>query len=169
MSGIPASVSAEGTRRVVFVEGGVADRSAVTLGEVAGGDELSCYLTGQGWQPTRDQASIADDRYCASQSFERPGRKSAGLTLQYVWNGAEPGDDVARLTLTAGVSGDLVHILQKPEDEDNFTVGDFYEVWPIVAGEQVVMPPEQNSVDRIQQKVFVTGPVSGIHELVSGS
>lgn len=166
---LPASVSVEGTRRVVFIEGGVADIDNITITEVDSGDNVSCYITGSGWQPSRDQQVIADPRLCSSQDFERPGRKSASLTLQYTYNLGTPADDEARLALVEGASGVLVNVLQKPEDDEDIEVGDWYEAWPVSLGEQQPLPPEANSVDRINQRAFVTGPVSAISQIVSGS
>jgi hypothetical protein len=166
---LPASVPVEGTRRVVFIEGGVADLEAITLGEINSGENVSCYLTGTGWQPTRDQQVISDTRLCTTQDLQRPGRKSAGLTIQYTYNVNEPTDDEARLALTEGSEGVLVNIVQKPEDEDSIEVGDWYEAWPVVLGQQQVMPSEANAIDRIQQVAFVTGQVSPLSQVVAGS
>jgi hypothetical protein len=166
---LPASVPVEGTRRVVFIEGGVADVEEITLTEIESGDNISCYVTGNGWQPTGDQAIIPDARLCSTQDFQRGGRKTKGLTLQYTYNLNDPTDDEARLALLEGASGVLVNILQKPEDEDEIEVGDWYEVWPVTLGEQMPMPPETNAIDRISQIAFVTGTVYRFGQIVAGS
>lgn len=166
---LPASVSVEGTRRLVFIPGGVADVEAITLPEVESGDNVSCYVTGNGWQPSGDQAVIQDPRLCSSQDFERPGRKTKSLTIQYTYNLGTPSDDEARLALVEGTEGVFVNVLQKPEDEDDIEVGDWYEAWPGTLGEQMPMPPETNAIDRITQRVFVTGTVAKFHQIVAGS
>lgn len=166
---LPASVPVEGTRRVVWIPGGVADINAITIGEVASGTDVSCYITGAGWQPTGDQAVIPDPRLCTSQDLERAGRKTKSLTIQYVYNLNEPTDDEARIDLVEGTAGVLVNVLQKPEDEDEIAIGDWYQGWPVSLGEQMPMPPETNAVDRLSQKCFVTGAVSSIEQLVAGS
>lgn len=169
MKTLPASVPVEGTRRVVFITGTVEDIESITAGEIASGTDVSCYITGSGWQPTGDQATIADPRLCSSQDFERPGRKTKSLTIQYTYNLAEPTEDEARVDLAEGTEGILVNILQKDEDEDDIEVGDWYEAWPVKLGEQMVMPPETNAIDRITQRAFVSGDVAKFHQIVAGS
>jgi hypothetical protein len=169
---LPASVPVEGTRRVIWIPGGVADQDAITLGEIASGTDVSCYITGNGWTPTGDQAVIPDPRLCSTQDLQRGGRKTKGLTIQYVWNEAEPTDDEAHLDLIEGTAGVLVNVLQKDEDEEEYLAGDPYQAWPVTLGEQWLLPPETNAIDRISQLCFVTGKVtvlSPIPVLVAGS
>ncbi len=166
---LPASVPVEGTRRYVWIEGGPADINAITLTEINAGDDVSCYITGDGWQPTGDQAFITDSRACTTQDIQRFGRKTKGLAIRYVYNLNDPTDDEARLALTEGASGVLVSILQKPEEEDEYEVGDWYQAWPATLGEQTVMPAETNAVDRINQQVAVTGKVTGFRQVVAAA
>lgn len=166
---LPASVPVEGTRRVVFIPGGVDDLNEITLGELTSGTDVSCYLTGDGWQPTGEQAFITDARLCTTQDIQRFGRKTKGLTIRYVYNLNSPEDDEARLALEEGTDGVLVNILQKPEDDEDFEVGDWYQAWPATLGEQLPMPPETNAVDRINQQIAITGKVTGFCQIVAGS
>ena len=167
MSELPQSVVSDGTRRALFLPA-VAVPDAVTVAEATAGDNISCYLTGQGWQPTEDQANIPDTRLCSSQSFEKPGRKTKSLTLQYVINLSSAPDDEARLALGEGTSGFLLHILQKAEEDGiDPEVGDWYELWPATMGDPMVMPSEENSVDRVSQRAFVTGPVVKFAQIVA--
>ena len=166
MANIPASVPVEGTRRVVFCPT-VADINAITVSEIEAGKLIGCYVTKTGWQPSSDQASIVDGRLCSSQDFEQPGKKTKQLSLQYTFNLGTPEDDEARIALAEGTTGVLVNVLQKEEAEEAFVVGDWYEAWPVKCGEQQVMTVEENAVDRIQQKQFVTGPVAQFKQLVA--
>lgn len=168
MSDVSTSVVSDGTRRVLILPA-VADPAAVTLAEATAGDNISCYLTSTGWQPTEDQASVPDDRLCSSQSFERPGRKTKSLNVQYVFNLASAADDEARLALPEGTSGYALHVIQKAEEDGVAPeTGDWYELWPITAGDPMVMPSEANSVDRISQRLFVTGEVVKFEQIVAG-
>lgn len=163
---LPASVPVDGTRRVIFINT-AANADAVTVVEANAGVELGCYLTGDGWVPAGEQATIVDGRLCSTQDFEQPGRKSKQLSTRYVFNLQNPTDDLARLTLSEGTTGILLNVLQKPEAEgDTITDDDWYEAWPIKAGEQMVMAAEANAVDRIEQKLFVTGEVSKFKQFV---
>lgn len=171
---IPASVSSDGTRRTVWIEGGAADPANVSTGELAGGLDLSFYLThgADGFNSQRSQAAISDNRQGSSQDFQKPGRKSPTLSIRYTFNDDVPADNEAKLELTAGKSGAFVHLFQVPEDYDAATDGDYagftYEYWPVQLGEQAPMPEEANMIDRINQSVFVNGPVvEGV--VVSGS
>lgn len=166
---LPASVPVEGTRRYIWIEGGAADINAITLGELIAGVDVSCYITGDGWQPTGDQAFITDARACTTQDIQRFGRKTKGLAIRYVYNLNEPTEDEARLALAEGSTGDLVSILQKPEEDEDYEVGDWYQAWPSQLGEQMPMPAETNAVDRINQQVAVTGKVTGFCQVVAGS
>jgi len=171
---VPASVSSDGTRRTIWIENGAPDPESVTIGDIAGGDDLSMYFThgADGFNAAKSQAAISDNRQASSQDFQKPGRKSPTLSIRYVFNDDEPTDNAAKLELTEGKSGAFVHLFQVPEDYDPDTDGGYagfsYEYWPVQLGEQAPMPEEANAVDRINQAVFVNGAVvSGV--VVSGS
>ncbi|QJU54334.1 hypothetical protein SCB71_14405 [Herbiconiux sp. KACC 21604] len=165
---IPASVPVEGTRRVYHLPT-VADINAIKVTEFAAGTFIGCYVTSSGWQPSQDQGTINDGRLCSSVDFERPGRKTKTLALQYTFNLADADEDEARLALAEGTTGILVNVLQKDEEDDDVAVDDWYEAWPVQSGEQVVMPAETNAVDRIQQKQFVRGKPVHFKQVVAGS
>lgn len=164
---LPSAVPSMGTRRVVFIPGPVADPGALTVAQVTAGENVSCYLTRSGWQPTKDQATITDSRYCSAQDFELPGTKTRSLMLQYTFNLNEPTDDEARLALTEGVEGVLVHFVQVEEDSDAFAVGDWYEAVPVRMGTQDIVNVEDNAVDRINQKAFIRGEWTDLKQLVA--
>lgn len=166
---LPEAVPVEGTRRVIWIPGGPANIDAITLTEINAGENISCYLTGDGWNATGEQAVISDPRLCSSEDNELPGRKSKTLSLRYVYNLNSPTDDEARLALVEGSDGVLVNVLQKPEEDDVFEVGDWYEAWPVRAGEPMVLPSEANAVDRIEQRMFKRGRVAKFKQLVAGA
>lgn len=164
---LPASVPVDGTRRVIFVPT-VANPTAVTIAEANAGTPIAGYLTGDGWIPGGDQATISDTRLLSSQDFEQPGRKTKTLGIRYTFNLATVTDDVARITLAEGTTGFLLNVLQKPEEDgETITAADWYEAWPVKVGEQMVMPSEANSVDRIDQKAFVTGRVEKFRQFTA--
>lgn len=167
---LPAAVPSMGTRRVVFIPGGVANVDAITVAAVTAADNISCYLTRSGgWAATGDQASISDGRYCSIQDFEIPGAKTRGLSLQYTFNLGTPTDDEARLALTEGASGTLVHFLQVDQDAETFATGDWYEAVDVTMGMQNVVAVEDNAVDRISQKAFIRGEWASFKQLVAGA
>lgn len=164
---IPSAIRTAGTRRVLFIPGGVADLAAITVTEATAGENISCYLTGPGFELAGEQGAIADRRYCSSQVFEIPGEKTKTLQLTYVFNLGEPTEDEARLALTEGVTGTIVRFLQKDEDSTTFAVGDWYDAVNIVAGEQVPVDGEENAVDRIRQKAFIRSEWAAFKQLVA--
>lgn len=164
---IPASVPVEGTRRVYWLAGGAADPDAVSVAALSSAVLVGCYVTGNGWTPGGDQATVQDRRLCSSADFEQPGRETNTLDTMYTFNLEEPDADEARLALVKGSKGAFINVLQKPEDDENVATGDWYEYWPVTTGVQRVMAPEDNAVDRIQQKQFVTGPVRRFKQLVA--
>jgi hypothetical protein len=166
---LPAAVPSMGTRRVLF-HSAVADITKITVAETAAAKNLSCYLTRQaGWAPTKDQAVVADGRYCSAQDFELPGTKTRQLSLQYTFNLDTPLDDVARLGLLEGTVGVLQHFLQKDDGDENFALGDWYEAIPVRMGEQNIVQVEDNAVDRIMQRAFIRGEWTKLHQLVAGA
>ncbi|MGG7450555.1 hypothetical protein ACQ3HE_06660 [Plantibacter auratus] len=168
MANPPASVPVDGNTKVVLLTT-AADTEAIKLTEAnaSSSTDISCYLTGDGWATTGDQGTITDSRLCTIQDFEQPGRETGvGLTIRYTFNLDVPADDEARLALEKGTTGVAVKRVQKPADEA-FAVGDWYEAWPYTAGVQRVMAPEANAVDRIEQKLFITGPVVRFQQIVA--
>lgn len=161
---IPSARTTAGSRRAVFIPGGVADLDAITLAEMSSGENVSCYLTV--FNKTAEQAAIQDRRWCSSEVFEIPGEKTKTLQLTYVTNLHDPSEDRARLALAEGAFGTLVRVLQKDEDESTFEGGDFYDAVNILTGEQNVIEGEDNALDRIIQKEFIRSRWSGIKQLV---
>lgn len=166
---IPNAIPTSGTRRAVFIPGGVADKKAITTTEVQSGDNISCYLTRTGFAQGGEQGVIPDSRYCSSQAFEIPGEKQKTLQLTYVFNLDDAQNDVARLALTEGQSGTIVRFFQKDESDDTFEGGDWYDAVDVLAGEQNVIDGEENALDRIQQKMFIRSEWVGFKQLVDDS
>lgn len=150
---IPQAVKTAGTRRAIFIPGGAADLSAITVTEAAGGDNISCYLTA--FDQAGEQATIQDRRWCSSQVFEIPGEKTKTLQITYTFNLGTPGEDEARLALVEGTKGTIVRFLQKDEDDASFSADDWYDAAEVECGEQIVVEGDSNGVDVIRQKLFV--------------
>ncbi|PZF98261.1 hypothetical protein C1I99_13830 [Micromonospora deserti] len=157
---MPVSVPSDGTLRVDYVPA-IANTAAPTVTELtaAGAQALSCYITIDGWQPTGDQATVTDQRLCATQDFEQPGRKTKSLTLVYVHNPTVPTSNEAYTTLAEGVTGYLVARYGVPRTQA-WAAADIVDVWPITAGEPMKNFNGANSVHTVTQRMFVTGPVA---------
>lgn len=122
--------------------------------------DLSCYITGDGWAPSQEQATIPDARLCSTQEYARPGRKTNGLELTYVdnTNSVYKADNLAALTLIEGSDHYLVVRRGVAFDEPP-TAGQTVTVWPVTAGMKRDVAPEANSVIRTVQGMFVRGEV----------
>ena len=158
-SPLPTSVPSDGTLRLAFVAT-LADPGAPTLAELNAVTSLNIdgYVTGDGWQPSGEQATVADERIATTQTFEQPGRKSKSLTVVYVHNPADPDNNEAYLTLTEGATGYLVSRYGVPRAQA-WAAGDIVDVWPITAGEPMKNWNGANSVHTATQKLFVTNQV----------
>lgn len=142
----------------------VANMDAPTLIEAnaAGALDISCYLTSDGYTPGVDQAGIPDERLCSTQIFEQPGRITNTLNLTYIDNTNAPNeatDNKAKETLNEGASHVML-VRRGVPYETPLAAGQKVTLWPIKGGVQHELPPEANSVLKISQKIFVTGPVS---------
>lgn len=163
------STKADGNVKVAFVST-IADTTAPTATELATGTikELSCYLTGDGWNPGLDEQVVSDDRLCSTQTFEQRGRSTRSLTITYIENPTSDTGNLAFTTLAPGTTGYLVE-RRGTAYSTAFAADDVVNVWPITAGEYLQQPPEANSVLKVQQKMFVTGTVQIGVDVVTGT
>lgn len=163
----PASVSSDGTRRIVWLAEAdlPADPTAIADVELDRGLDVSLYLVhgADGFNGTIPQDSVPDNRQGTSQSRSKPGRKNPALSIRYVFNDETPSENEAKLELVEGAKGAFVQLFQVPEDYDASTDGGYadftYRYWPVQLGAQDELPEEVNAVDRINQGTFVTGQI----------
>lgn len=156
MADIP-STPADGNVKVMIVTT-LANTAAPTVAELTAGStkDISCYLTGDGYNPSLDEQVIADARLCDTETYEQPGRKTRGLSVTYIdnTNTASPND--AKTTLVPGTALYVVTRRGKAFDAA-VTASDKVTVSPIKPGAYNELPPEANSVLKITQKLFITG------------
>lgn len=159
MANEPLSVSGNGTMRVAFVPGGLANRDAPTLAELNDSDTLdyTCYGAGENGITTNTTENTIDDpRLCSKRVYQQPGDTTDELGLTYVFNPKSPSNDQARLILTKGAIGDLI-IRWAVDYESPWAAGDEVDVYPVKLGEQNKQTVARNAVHRIAQKPFVVG------------
>ena len=143
----------------VWVVPAIADTTKPKLTEVsaASGEDLSCYLTSDGYNPSVDQQVIEDGRLCSTETYEQPGRTSRGLEVTYIDNTNsenEATSNKAKETLVPGSVHYVVVRRGKAFDEP-FAAGDKVTVTPVKAGVYNDLPPEANSVLKTSQKLFI--------------
>lgn len=127
----------------------------------AGAVDLSNYLTADGYVPGTDETTITDERLSTRQSFGRPGRYSESLTIRYVYRQQEAAgtDNKAFHTLVHLTPGFLM-VRWGVDWEDAFAAADIVDVLTVTCGIQKKLPPETNSVLKIEQQIFITNLVA---------
>lgn len=140
----------------------IADTAAPSLAtDLAAPDDVSCYLTPDGFAVTVDQATITDERLCSTETFGQPGRKTYGLSLTGIDNtnsANEATDNVLVDTLVEGTDMFLVRRRGVPFDQP-LAIGDKVTVIPFKPGVKQDVPMEANSVLRSTWTGFITGSV----------
>lgn len=160
MTEIP-STPADGNALVLIVPT-FANPAAPTLTETATGVDISCYLTGSGWKPSLAEQVITDERLCSKETYEKPGRKTNSLEVEYIDNTNSANEtefNEAKDTLVPGL-GQFVLVRTGKPYATALAAGDKVKIYPFDAGEYNELPAEANSVLKIGQKLFVTGPVT---------
>lgn len=153
----PAGVPNDGNFKAVWVEA-LTDPAAPTVAEANGGLDASCYLTGDGWQPSTDEAVVTDERACSRQTFERPGRFTDSLSVRYVHNPKSPTDNELYLAVPRGATGFWL-IRWGADFEDDFAAGDIVDVYPAQGGKQQKQFNGANAMQTVMQRMFITGAV----------
>lgn len=156
----PASVPADGYLGVLWVPS-LADPENPTAAELTAVSvvDISCYITGGGFQNGVDEQTIPDPRLCSRQTLERPGKFTHSLTLMYVHNPAAPTDNKAYLALTYLTTGFVVARYGVPYD-NAWIATNITDVYPVQCGKRFKVPTEENSVLKISQKLYITGSVA---------
>lgn len=158
MTEIP-STPADGNTKVVWVPT-LADYTKPTADELTAQTavDISCYLTGDGWSPTSEQATIPDSRLCSRQEFGRPGRKTPGLSVTVVDNTNTDDPNAAIEALLEGTEGYYVERRGIPYEEP-FAAEQKIRVFPARCGEHQPVAPEANSVFRTTIPQFISADV----------
>lgn len=162
MADIPAT-PADGNTKVLFVPT-LANPDAPSVTELTGASavDISCYLTSDGYTPSVSQQVVTDERLCSTQVFEQPGRKTESLDVTYIDNTNSSNEatfNKAVDTLEEGTTGYIVTRRGIPYENAIVATTQKVTVFPITAGVQNEIAPEANSVNKVSQKLFVTGEV----------
>lgn len=156
------STPADGNTRVLWVPA-IANTAAPTVAELTAGSvvDISCYLTSDGFTPSLSEQVITDERLCSTQIFEQPGRSTDSLDVIYIdnTNSANAATyNKAADTLTKGAAGFVV-VRRGIPYENAIAAAQKVTVFPATAMVQNELPPEANSVNKIGQKLAITGEV----------
>lgn len=168
---IPTGVVADGKTAVWWVPtGGIADVTAPSQAEMRAGTvvNITGFLTSDGLNTGSDQQTISDERLSTTQSFAQPGRYTETLTIKYVYDQqAAPGaaDNYVYETLKRATQGWIVIRTGIAYDTDP-TDGDVVDVYPATCGFQNKLPPEANSMLKVEQQIYVSNAVQ--HDVTIG-
>lgn len=161
---VPAGIPADGTVLVKWVPA-FADPTApklATEANAAGALDLSCYLDASSFGYNNDQDTVDDNRLCAKTSYEIPGRSKWSLEqFLYTYDVQNPASiaNKAYATLVPGTSGFLMVRWGKDVDLVPLAAAQVVDVVPVTLGAQVKQKPEANSMLKVAQKFFVSGPI----------
>jgi hypothetical protein len=155
----PTGIPADGNLKVTFAVT-LADPNFPQLAELNAGTsrDFSCYITGEGFATTLEEQVVTDERLCSRATFEQPGRWSKTMTLSYVYNLADPVNNVMYLTLPYLTTGFILPRWGVPY-EDPWADGDLADVYPVKAGKPMKNQPTANGMLTVTQKMFITGEV----------
>lgn len=158
---LPAAITSDGNWKVWYATT-IADPLNPTVAELTAdtGFDATCYLTGDGWNPSTDEQVVTDERACSRQTFEDLGRYTDKLQVKYVYQQQAPtaDDNLAYRSWKRGTRGFLFY-RGGAAFEDDIAAGDIGDLIPVAFDTQQKVPAAGNEKLKIMQNVRVTGPV----------
>jgi hypothetical protein len=150
----PPAVDQSGNLTIFWVST-IADVNAPKVAEIKAGKRITYSFTENGWQPSGDQETVKDPRLTLPQDLESFGKKTKGLTVQYV-DSTEANS--ASVILVEGEAGYFVERRLAPNPTD-VAAGQKVRVWPVVLGEQAPDQPTGTGKFTTTQKTALSGVV----------
>lgn len=161
---IPPGVTSDGMVKVAFclsIADVTAPSVATDIKAVTAIENLSVYLSQDGFAPSGEPNAVTDQRLASKQVFEDYGTITYSINaMTYVYDQQNPDSDSnkAYAAMPKGTVGYLVAAWGKDAAED-WVAGDIVDIYPVKLGPQVKQPPESNSKLKVAQKPFVTSEV----------
>lgn len=154
----PASVVFDGNDRVLWVPA-IADIEFPALSELTAGGvfDATCYLTGDGWNPSMTEETVDDRRLCSRVRFQKCGTEGWELPMIYTINPESPDDDEARETFVKGATGYFVERPARDHEED-IDAWDYVAVWAVELGKPQLSGRSQNGVWVFSQMAYLRPP-----------
>lgn len=160
MSDVP-STPADGNV-ATWVVAAIADTTAPSIAtDLVDPEDISCYLTADGFSFSVDQATITDERECSTEVYGQPGRKTYSLSLTGIDNTNSDNETTDNVMVDALPEGTELFIVRRrgvPFDQP-LAEGDKVTVIPFKPGVKQHVATEANSVLRSTWTGFVTGAV----------
>lgn len=146
----------DGNNRFMFVPS-IANIAAPTVAELTatGVVLLQCRIKSGGVDHGGDEDTVDNSKLCDTANYETPGRIKWTWTLTYA-RGDTTTDDAPYSTMKRFTTGFLVVRRGVPQAQA-IAANDIVDVYSITCGAQVTQPPEPNSVEWVQQKLWVSG------------
>lgn len=152
---IPPGMLSNATTKVAILTA-IVDMSAPKLTELNAGTtvDISCYLTGDGWNPNVTENTITDERLCTEQIFEEPGDYTESLEATFIYDNVTAADDKARLALTPyTLKFAVVRIGKKAALA--WAIGDLVDVYSFKGGQQRKNAGGRNTKFNMTQRMFL--------------
>ena len=159
---IPASITAEGNVKAVFVP--VIAGAAPTAAELLGGTDITCYLMPDWDGPSAEQNVGDDRRFCSTQTFDRLGRVKWTISpLMYTYDPQGAGASAPNkvyTALAAGNTGNVVMAYGIPSSTAIIATKKV-DVFPVKCGVQVKQSrgSDEFAPLTVMQTLAVTGLV----------
>ena len=146
-----ARIKYEGRTKIHFVPT-IADTSGPTAAELAAGDDLTSFITKDGYQPNVTNNKIDTGGIDTDFITEIQGSYGAALTLQCM---RDDTTDTAWTTLQRGTQG---YIVLGYDSAAGIAVSDDVQVWPVEFGTPVMQPSAANTMQMFIADAAIAEP-----------
>lgn len=148
---VAQSSQSDGRWKIAFTPKS-ADATSVAALKGATAKNLTYSFTPDGFNLTRDQATVNDPRLTLIQNLSRPGKVTETLELKYV---ASSDADSADAVLTNGLEGQFT-IRRGVDNATDWATAQVADVITFQLGVKRPDAPTENGVDTISQTAYIT-------------
>lgn len=143
----------EGRTRVYWCTT-ISDITAPTAGEIAAGEDLSCFITKDGVNPGLSTNNVDSAAICETFDAQDVGSFGANFTLTMFRD--DTSDDAWDLCVYGTVGFLVVWYNAVPGDEDPPEAGEPVQVWPAKMHQPVMNPSAANEMQKFTEAFAIT-------------
>ena len=163
---VPASSQSDGRWRITAVPTGSNALSvAILKGSTA--TPITYGFTGDGWNHTVSQDTVADPRLTLVQDLSRPGKVKEELQTKVVASADVKSADQILLALSISGAETQFNVRRAVNNETDFASGQIADVVTGVVGVRRPNAPTANGVDTAEYTIFITKPTQRQQALVA--
>lgn len=162
----PASSQSDGRWRITQVPTG---SNALSVAILNGGTStpITYGFTGDGWNHTVSQDTVADPRLTLIQDLSRPGKVKEELQTKVVASADVKSADQIMLALSQSQAESQFVVRRAVDNAATHAVGQIVDVVTGVVGVRRPNAPAANGVDTAEYTVFITKPTQRQQALVA--